>query len=549
MNNQIIENGMPGSSIMRWNRRGADRITGTTVSEQTEPAAASGIDGRAAASWIPLLIAVTLLPFANGGHSVSLAAWLAPFFLLRFTRTHRQMLVLPVTAVIQIAAFAIQFAGMIPFSGPIQATVILTYGLAFAAPYVGDHLLIRRLNGFSRSLVFPLLWVTVEFLLSLGPFGSWCSVAYSQYGNLAMLQILSVTGLGGVTFLIGWTAAAGNAVWEEGATPRRVPRVATASAVLLLATLLAGGVRLMLFPPSAETVRIASLSQLDLGLHPDREVVRRFDHHEPLTTAEIKTIRENAAAIADDLLLRTEREARAGARIVFWGEGNALVLKADESDLIRRACMLAKNNSIYLGMTPATWHLETTPHMENKIVLIQPDGVPAWEYFKSQPVPGREATISISGDGKLRVLDTPHGRLSASICFDADFPRLLAQAGRNRADILLDPSNDWKEIDPWHTRMASFRAIEQGFNMVRHTSHGLSAAFDYEGHQLASMDHFVTQDRCLVSHVPIRGTRTLYSICGDWFGWLCAGSLAILGWMSRKRDNRQARQSPPLTSG
>ena len=450
-------------------------------------------------------------------------------------------MVLPLTLVIQAAVFAIQFRGMIPFPAPIQAAVILTYALAFTVPYIGDYLSIRRLSGFSRSLVFPLLWTAVEFLLSLGPFGSWCATAYSQHGNLALLQVLSVTGLWGVTFLIGWTAAAGNAFWEEGATARKVPRVTTACAALLLAVLLAGGARLALFPPSAETVRVASLSKLDLDLHPDHEVVRRFDRHEPLTASEIKTIRESAAAIVDDLLLRTGREARAGARIVFWGEGNALVLKEDEDDLIRRGGMLAKSNGIYLGMALATWHLETTPHMENKIVLIQPDGTPAWEFFKAHPVPGREAAISISGDGKMRVIDTPHGRLSAAICFDADFPRLLAQAGRLRADIVLDPSNDWKAIDPWHTRMASFRAIEQGFNMVRHTSHGLSAAFDYEGRQLASMDHFITEDRCLVAYVPTRGTRTLYAICGDWFGWLCASSLAILCWKSRKRDNNQSQ--------
>ena len=181
-----------------------------------------------------------------------------------------------------------------------------------------------------------------------------------------------------------------------------------------------------------------------------------------------------------------------------------------------------------LGMTLASWHLDTTPHMENKIVLIQPDGARAWEFFKARPVPGREAAISISGDGKMRILDTPYGRISAAICFDADFPRLLAQAGRSKVDILLVPSNDWKAIDPWHTRMASFRAIEQGFNLVRHASHGFSAAFDYEGHELASMDHFVTEDRSLLAYVPIRGTRTLYSICGDWFGWLCVGSLGII---------------------
>jgi len=32
--------------------------------------------------------------------------------------------------------------------------------------------------------------------------------------------------------------------------------------------------------------------------------------------------------------------------------------------------------------------------------------------------------------------------------------------------MMLDPSKDWLAIDPWHTQMSSFRAIEQGFNLI-----------------------------------------------------------------------------------
>ena len=69
----------------------------------------------------------------------------------------------------------------------------------------------------------------------------------------------------------------------------------------------------------------------------------------------------------------------------------------------------------------------------------------AWEYNKVHPVPGPDAAIQALGDGKLRALDTPFGRLSSIICFDGDFPQLLAQAGTLSADVVLDPSNDRRE--------------------------------------------------------------------------------------------------------
>jgi apolipoprotein N-acyltransferase len=413
--------------------------------------------------------------------------------------------------------------------------VIIAYAASFSLPYLGDRLLVHRLPEFAGTFVFPFTWTAIEYALFQGPFGSWFATAYSQYGNLAILQVLSVTGLWGVTFLIGWAASVGNLLWESWSAARRIPRAVWVSAAVIIAVAGGGGARLVFFPPSGNTVRIASLSKLETPLHPDRQVVNKFFNHLALNSAELATIRERASAIDDDLLQRSEREAMAGARIIFWGEANAPVLKEDESELVRRGGDIAKRNGVYLGMVLASWHLETMPPFENKIVLVQPDGTPAWEFFKAHPVPGGEAAISIRGDGKVRVLETPYGRLSSIICFDADFPKLLAQAGRLGADIVLDPSNDWKAIDPWHTQMASFRAIEQGFNMVRHTSQGLSAAFDYQGRQIASMDHYLTTDRVMVAQVPTRGVRTLYSILGDWFAWICVGGVVALILLALKR--------------
>lgn len=493
-----------------------------------------------AAWWLPLVAAAILLPFANGATSIPLVAWLAPLFLLRFSRSVRRAAIAAgVTLVLQAVALMIQFRGMVPLPAVIYAAVMLTYGLGFTLPYLVDHRLHRRLSPMAATLVFPSCWAAIEFLMSRGPFGSWFSAGYSQYGNLPLLQLLSVTGLWGVTFLIGWTASAGNAVWEQWPISRRVPPVARAWAAIVAAVILAGGARLALVPPAGPTVRVASLSRIDPPLHPDPRVLNRFFQHKALTPGEVATIRERAAAIDDDLLHRSEREARAGARIVFWGEANAPVMKDQEDELVRRGGIVAKNNGIYLGMALASWHLETTPPLENKIVLIQPDGRPAWEFFKAHPVPGGEAAISIRRDGKLPALDTPYGRLSAIVCFDADFPRLLAQAGRMGADIVLDPSNDWKAIDPWHTKMASFRAIEQGFNLVRHTRGGLSAAFDYQGRALASMDHYATSDRVLVAEVPTHGVRTTYAVFGDWMGWLSFAGLAVL-WAKSRRSPRAA---------
>ncbi|MGH9583864.1 MAG: nitrilase-related carbon-nitrogen hydrolase, partial [Bryobacteraceae bacterium] len=174
------------------------------------------------------------------------------------------------------------------------------------------------------------------------------------------------------------------------------------------------------------------------------------------------------------------------------------------------------------------WSVGPKPNAENKLVLVQPNGQIAWQYTKLRPTPGPEKANSIPGDGKMHVLQTPYGRIGSFICFDGDFWQIAAKAGARKAALILDPAGDWRAIDPWHTQMASFRALEQGFNLVRATSKGLSAAYDYQGRRLAAVDYFNTSDYAMISEVPTAGVRTFYGVAGNWFAWLCVAALIAL---------------------
>jgi apolipoprotein N-acyltransferase len=486
-------------------------------------------------SWVWLAIAAALLLFSNGANTVPLATWLAPVFMLRFVRRQSLKIGLPVAYVLLVAVFAFQFRGMVPIPGIAYYLFLVGWGIPLVVPYVIDRLLAHRLTGLTATLVFPTAWAATEYVLSRGLYATWGSAAYSQYGNLALLQVLSVTGLWGITFLIGWFAAVCNWLWEEGLDAKRARRGAWLCVGTIAAVMLLGGARLALFPPSSQTVRVASISKrkVEPGLS-DAVSERMFQGK--ATSEDMVVIQRWATAMDDDLLSRAEREMQAGAKIVFWGETNAPIMKEDEAAFVRRGGDLASKYHVYLGMALGVWNRGTTPPLENKLVLIQPNGHVAWEYNKARPVPGPEAALQVRGDGKLRALDTPYGRMSSIICYDGDFPQLLAQAGTLRTDVVIDPSNDWRAIDPWHTQMVSFRAIEQGFNLIRQTSQGLSAAFDYQGGRLAAMDHYQTTDYAMISQVPTRGVRTIYSRLGDWFAWVCLVGLAFLTVLSLRQE-------------
>jgi apolipoprotein N-acyltransferase len=375
--------------------------------------------------------------------------------------------------------------------------------------------------------VFPLTLVASEYLVSLGPFGTWGSIAYSQYESLTLLQLLSITGLYGITFLIGWFAAVAESLWEVGFVFPKARRECLAFGLCLTAVLLYGGGRLAMFPPRSQTIRVASITRPDIQLFSKGGEERHFLSGKPVSAEELAEVRQRANSIADFLLTRAEVEAQAGAKLVTFGELNLPVLKEDEPVLIQRASDLAQKRGIYIGLALAVLNPGHRPSGEDPLVMIGPSGQVAWEYRKTKLPPGEEAVLG-AGSRSLPVIQAPFGQLGGAMAFDMDFPSLLLQAGRKHADVMVVPENEFPQVDPMHSRMALYRAVENGFNLLLHASNSLSLTCDYQGRIYGLMDHYHATDRVLVAQLPSRGVRTIYSRGGYLFPWICILGLCLL---------------------
>lgn len=106
---------------------------------------------------------------------------------------------------------------------------------------------------------------------------------------------------------------------------------------------------------------------------------------------------------------------------------------------------------------------------------------------------------------------------------------VVPRAGRDGVDILLAPSFDWDVVARTHEEMAAFRAIENGFSILKATSGGDALAVDACGRILGSTGSGTSDTPTLLTALPTRGARTLYARFGDWFAWLSAASLITLG--------------------
>ena len=508
-------------------------------------------------SYLWLAIAAALFLFEGGRWAIPLAAWLAPLFLLRFVRTQRPLPGLLLAWLVRSAVAAVVLQGIILISGIGYYALVLLLTLLTTLPYLADRLITPRLNGFVATLVFPLAFTTIEYLSSFGPLGTYFSIAYTQYGNLPLMQLVSVTGIWGLTFLLTWFAAVVNWAWERGFAWPQVRGGGVLYAAVLAVVLLGGGARLALFRPEATLVRVA-------GLSASQAAVAALNKQLPQATASLLAsgkatqadralARSAFATIDDELLARSQQEARAGAKIVLWPESSstgANILQEDEPALIQRAGTLARQEGIYLDMGLGVFlpDVGKGPFLKDEAVLLDPTGHVVWTYEKSHPAPGEQG-LFVLGDGKVPIINSPYGRLANVICFDADYPGMVRQAGQAGADLLFAPSDDWQAVDPYHTQIATFRAIENGFSEVRQASKGLSMTVDYEGRVLSASDYFTTDHQVMVAYVPVHGVRTIYATIGDLFAWLCIiGLLALTGqaiMQSRKRPSAAAAAPLP----
>jgi apolipoprotein N-acyltransferase len=470
-----------------------------------------------------LVLGTILALFANGRWIFPMAAWLSPVFLMRFSRAQKPargfLLVWLATAVTGVIAWK----DAIPLEGAPYYTMMIVGALFGALLYLIDRLVAPRLNGFASTLVFPCASVAFEYLhVATSPYGANGSLALTQT-NLPLLQVVSLTGMWGIMFLVTWLAPVVNWIWEG---PLEFARIRTGTlffAGVVITVFLYGSLRLSAFPPSGETIRIASVT----SALPDPNI--------PSTADGWETFRTASTAKQADILHLSRQAVCTGARIIVWHEGEVFVLKEDEHVFVEQGGELARSEKVTLGMAIATFTRDFPKELaENKIVWIDTTGAVTFEYLKAKPTPTERCK---AGDGRVKLLALPQSRIASTICFDLDFPAFIGQLGKADIDIMISPANDWDAISRTHPQQTSFRALEQGFSLIRpNTSTGLSAAYDYQGRLLASLDYARTRERILVADVPVQGVTTLYSVIGDLAAWLCVlGTLLAAGWAVRNR--------------
>ncbi|NKB68582.1 MAG: hypothetical protein GKR89_16085 [Candidatus Latescibacteria bacterium] len=502
--------------------------------------------GQRSFLWLALAACGTLLNQAN--QPLPLIAWLVPFFTLRFMRGRGPLAGYCWLSLVSMgAAWKMAGSGLIPFSGGVLVGIVVGGSLIGSLPYLADRLLAGRVPLWAASLVFPLAFTGLEYLaVGSAEWGSFGSLAYTQYSNLALVQVVSLTGLWGLTFLITWGASTASQLWERGWVFRPARLAGLSFAGVLAVAILWGQVRLQRASGPVDSVSVAAFTAFDsraglVGDWGDKIQELGWDGFlaDPDQHAAFRAL---CLDVRQRYFAGTQKLAEAGAQLVLWPEGAGIGLAGDEVDLIAGGRQLALEYSIYLAMPLATLYPGQERPPENKMLLISPQGTVEWQHVKFG---GNAFEGTLLGDGELLTHASPFGTISGAICWDMDFPAVISQAGRNGTDLLLAPAADFKGVHPIHGQMAVFRAVENGVNLLRQADNGLSLATDSYGRVVAQMDHFRAGERVLWAQVPTKGVWTLYPVVGDVVGWGAAvGFVGLVGLVLVRKRRLRLRAEP-----
>jgi hypothetical protein len=235
---------------------------------------------------------------------------------LRYARAEAPLPALLLVWLVIFVAACVAYRGVIPVPGVPYPAVLAGLALMWTLPMVADRLLYERLPGFASTLVFPLAWVTLEFVMARkSPFATWGSVAFTQSGHLPLMQLASVIGLAGITFLVTWFGATVNWAWAHAFEWDVVRDGVLIYAIVWGVVMLAGSACLAFVRP-ARSVHIAAIGWPEGVL--DSDVMMRAMGAHSLPDSELAALRA-ALYRGHDYFL--EASAARPARALCWPSG------------------------------------------------------------------------------------------------------------------------------------------------------------------------------------------------------------------------------------
>lgn len=445
-----------------------------------------------------------------------------------------------------ISHVVVQF-GYLPFYVGVAAVLLLAAYLSLYTACFAMGILFLRERGNAFFLTAPLLWTVLEYARSNLLTGfPWETLACSQYLFKNIIQVADITGTYGITFAIVLINALLYNLLAARFRERRYSAAEIATACAVLAAIYGYG-----YYRTAEiheALKRASLIEVAL-IQGNIDQNKKWDARYQSQTVDIYR----------SLSLQS---IPAQGGFIVWPE-TAAPFYFERPDPLRAALVDVARTSgrTLLFGSPRYEEENGKVSFMNSAYLLRPDGVVAGRYDKVHLVPyGEYVPLRrlfpfigklVAGVGDFRPgkgfdpLVSDGRRFGVLICYEVIFPEAATAYKRNRADLLVNITNDaWfgRTSAPYqHLSMAVFRAVENRLYLVRAANTGISAVIDPTGAILSRTGLF--ERTVLKGEVKFIDEKTFYAAYGDVFVYLCGLLLILNDFIQKRRKNHAGRNS------
>lgn len=363
--------------------------------------------------------------------------------------------------------------------------------------------------------------VAISYLFTGFP---WFVLGHTQWQNINIIQISSITGVFGVSFIIVLLSTSiGYLFAPNEKYEAKFPVIL--GAVLLLGLLYINGIQQV-----DKKDGLGGHDKLKMAL-----IQPNIDQYKKWDTAQIANIKKTLKDMSEDAVLNYQPDLIVWPESSIPGHINIPELKDWVSNLAKRTntsfligAMEKRNNSQYVSA-----HLisNTGVVLQNyhKQVLVPfgeyvPFGNTLEKMFPSIDVLGFVGGFS-GGTNQQRPFIINDILFGPTICFEALFPQIYRGFNNKGARFFINLTNDSWYLDtaaPYQHFIASvFRAVENKKPVVRLSNNGISALINKNG-MVQKSTLLNTKDILVVEiNLPKEQTETIYSEYGDMFSLFC----------------------------
>ena len=435
--------------------------------------------------------------------------------------------------------FVVVQYGYLPLYLGFSAMLLLSLYLSLYVAVFSAGVVFFRTRGYGESVSGPLLWTCLEFgkshLLTGFP---WENLAYSLHGHLNLIQIVDITGIYGLTFLIVFINCVIYQIVMITADTKRRVLANSIAAVLIVGIIVVYGL-----------YRFESIKDMQRQSKPTRVAVIQGNIDQS-----VKWNREyqfQTLKIYRDLTLAASKKK---PDLIVWPETAAPFFFQNIDEKHRFVTNIAREAGAYLLFGSPSYTSERGgQYFQNSAYIVDPEGTIAGRYDKVHLVPyGEYVPLRrlfffldklVTGVGDFKPGDAVNpvlignNKVGVLICYEGIFPEISRAYREKGVSLLVNITNDaWfgTSSAPYqHLTMTAFRAVENRLYIVRAANTGISAIITPTGEIVAQTPLF--EQAALDGTIHYMGYRTFYSRYGDIFAYICFAVTGIMIIVIRRR--------------